>query len=497
MKIFSGRLIREWDAFSIKHQGIRSIELMERAVAKVYDWIDHHFQNRHHFYIVCGKGNNGGDGLALARMLLTAGKDVRVYILETGREGSPDFTENLHRLHSYNAQIVFCQTAASFPTPPEDALLIDALFGTGLNKPPAGLALELINHLQKFQGITIAIDLPSGLFADSAADPKHVLPATHTLSFQSYKQSLLIDDNATLAGKVHILDIGLSPRFQQENDSPIETIGEEMIHSIIQQRNPYGHKGTFGHACIIAGKGGMMGAAVLAARACMASGVGKTTLGIPESQFQILQISAPEVICMASGSNCFDHQVSLHSFQAVAIGPGIGTDQPTRDALKQSLQNVEAPLVLDADALNCLTAEDFFSLKRNHYLITPHPLEFDRLFGKHKDGFSRFQATLNIAEKSGSYILLKGHYTAVFTPKGKVYININGNDGMAKGGAGDLLTGFIAGLMAQGYSLPESAILGVFLHGLAGDLAAVKYSRHSMQPSHILECFTDAWKKFE
>jgi len=497
VKIFNNLQFREWDAISIHHQGLRSIELMERAATKLFEWISGNFENKQLFYIFCGKGNNGGDGLALARQLIIAGKEVRVFILETGSGGSPDFFENLHRLHQLTPAIVFCQNAESFPFLSEDGILVDALFGTGLNKPLDGLALELIRHLQKHRGITLAIDLPSGLFSDGPSKPQEVLPATHTLSFQSYKLALLMDDNGLLVGNVHILDIGLSQNFEKETDTLFETIEESLIQMIIRPRNPFGHKGTFGNACLVAGQHGMMGAAVLAARACLASGAGKTTLCVPEEASAILPAVIPEALCEFSGKEKFERTIPFNKFQSVGIGPGIGTDEKTRQALLHSLPGIQAPYLLDADALNLLQVADFRSFQHKECVITPHPLEFDRLFGKSQNVFNRINLAQNVSMDLGIYIVLKGHHTCIFTPKGKVYINTNGNDGMAKGGSGDVLTGLITGLLAQGYPLPEAAILGVFLHGSAGDLATAKYSRHSMQPSHIIECLAEVWKKLE
>jgi len=497
MKIFSGSQYRAWDAYSMSKQGIRSIELMERAAGAVFAWLQKNYDGYPCFYIFCGKGNNGGDGLALARMLLVAGKNIQVFVLETGSQGSPDFIENLRKLHNLNAAIVFCQNPQSFPNIPPDCILVDALFGTGLNKPPEGLALQLVNHLQQHQGIKIAIDMPSGLFTDRPSNPNHVLPATHTLSFQGYKLSQLINENGPLLGEVLLLDIGLSANFEKDTEAAYETIDDDLIKMIIKPRNPYGHKGSFGNAAIIAGKQGMMGAAILASRGCLASGVGKTTLMAPESQLFIPQIAVPEVICEPSGKNIFENKPELQRFRAIGIGPGIGTADITRDALLKTLLEIKQPVLLDADALNCLQPSYFQTTSIQHGIITPHPGEFDRLFGTSENGFTRFEKALHKSAETGWYIVLKGHHTCIFTPKGKVFINTNGNDGMAKGGSGDLLTGFITGLMAQGYPLPEAAIIGVYLHGLSGNMAAEKFSRHSMQPSQMAECFGDAWKKFE
>ena len=497
MKVFSAAQIKAWDAASIEEQEISSLDLMERAAARVFEWISRHILDAEKIYIFCGKGNNGGDGLALARMLINAGKQVHVYVLETGKPGSADFQANLFKLHSITTSISFCQNQDAFPSIEHEALVIDAIFGTGLNKPVEGLALMLIQHIRSFQNIRIAIDLPSGMYADGIAETHAVLPATHTLSFQSYKLSFLLDEQSVYTGKVHLLDIGLSPRFAQLSTSEIETIDEELISMIVKPRNPVGHKGSFGHAALIAGKRGMMGAAILSAKGCLVSGAGKTSLVIPEDCFPVMQTSLPEVICISSGEMFSDTAVSVNMFSSVGLGPGLGVQPEITEALKRFLEIRKNNLVLDADALNNLSAKDLEEAAPENSVITPHPKEFDALLGKHRNGLARLETARAFAERTGICVVLKGHFTAVVTPGRKIYFNVSGNDGMAKGGSGDVLTGLITGLVAQGYLLPEAAIFGVYLHGRAGDIAAARFSRHAMQPSHIVECLAEVWKRYE
>lgn len=497
MKVFNAAQFKAWDTATIEEQEISSLELMERSAARVFEWINRHVLVTDKIYIFCGKGNNGGDGLAVARMLINAGKQVHVYVLETGKEGSPDFQANLHKLHNITTAISFCQNQEAFPYIEHEALVVDAIFGTGLNKPVEGLALMMIHHIRSFQNIRIAIDLPSGMFADSFSEAQAVLPATHTLSFQVHKLSFLLDEHASLTGKVHLLDIGLSQKFADLSSSAIETIDEELISMIIKPRNPAAHKGNFGHAGIIAGKQGMMGAAILSAKACLASGAGKISTIIPEHCFPIMQTSLPEAICVSSGEIIFDKAIHSDIYTAIGLGPGLGVQSKTTEAVKRLLDFRKLSLVLDADALNNLTAKDLKKASLENSVITPHPKEFDALFGKHRHTLERLETAKSFAEKSGICVVLKGHFTAIVTPGKKIYFNLNGNDGMAKGGSGDVLTGMITGLLAQGYLLPEAAITGVYLHGRAGDLAANKYSRHAMQPTHIIECLAEVWKQYE
>lgn len=497
MKVFSAAQLRAWDAATIEEQEIISLELMERAAARVFEWINRHILVTDKIYIFCGKGNNGGDGLAVARMLINAGKQVHVFVLETGKEGSSDFQANLHRLHSITTAITFCQNQEAFPYIEHEALVVDAIFGSGLNKPVEGLALMMIHHIRSFQNIRIAIDLPSGMYADSVSDEHAVLPATHTLSFQTQKLSFLLDENAGLTGKVHILDIGLSQKFSDISATAIETIDEELISVIVKPRNPAGHKGNFGHAGIVAGKQGMIGAAILSARGCLASGAGKTSMIIPEQGFPIMQTAVPEALCVLSGEEIFDKAIHADIYTSIGLGPGLGIQSKTTEAIKRLLDFRKKNLVIDADGLNNLNAKDLRKATLENSVITPHPKEFDALFGQQQHTLERLESAKNFAEKSGICVVLKGHCTAIITPGKKIYFNLNGNDGMAKGGSGDVLTGLITGLLAQGYLIPEAAIVGVYLHGRAGDLAAKKYSRHAMQPTHIIECLAEVWKPYE
>jgi len=497
VKIFSGIQIRNWDAATISEQHLESYQLMERAATQAFNWIHNHLPHHLGFNVFCGKGNNGGDGLVIARKLIHAGREVHVYVLETGLEGSADFRINLQRLHEITTHITFCQNPESFPIIKPDTIVIDSLFGTGLNKPLQGLALSLITHLKSFPAIRIAIDIPSGMFTDQPTEKDKALSVMHTLSFQSPKLAFMFDENREITGQVHLLDIGLSQRYNETTSSMYETIEDETIRMIIQPRKSAGNKGTFGHAALIAGSTEMMGAAILSARGCLASGVGKTTLITPYGGFSAIHTSTPEVLCVSSGENKFEKIIPLIPYQSVGIGPGIGTSEQTRKALIDLFTQRKDHLVLDADALNNLTDQELLKFGITHSVITPHPREFDRLFGVHQNSFERISTSLKVSSQSGIFIILKGHHTAIITPAGRVYFNTTGNDGMAKGGSGDVLTGLITGLMAQGYPLPEAAIAAVYLHGLAGNLAAKRYSRHAMQPSHIIRCLHEVWKEYE
>lgn len=488
MQIFATEQIRAWDEYTITHEPIASIDLMERAATACFDWLlQHNYKNRG-FSIFCGKGNNGGDGLAIARMLAQTSHTVTVYILEFGHKGTNDFQLNLARLHETNAVIKFVSSEATLYPIPANDIVIDALLGSGLNRPLDGLTASLVQHINRSGNEVIAIDIPSGLFVDRSSKDNTVIQASHTLSFQCYKPAFLVKENAGAIGQVHILDIGLHAGYLHTAVPVYHFTDAALIGSIVQPRNEFSHKGDYGHACMIAGSYGMMGAAVLAARACLRSGVGKLTCLVPEVGYTIMQTSVPEAMCQVDdGTN-----KELDQYDVIGIGPGIGRQRA--GLLRSVLAQFQRPMVIDADALNILS-EDRSLLKKvpAGSVLTPHPKEFERLFGKTGNDFERLQLALQEAAEWGIYIVLKGRYTFIATPDGKGYFNSTGNPGMATGGTGDVLTGIITGLLAQRYSPLQAALAGVYLHGLAGDLAAALTSQPSLIASDLIEYLGQAF----
>ena len=495
MKIFSSEQIKNWDTCTIKEENISSELLMERAAAACYQWLIVNEFTQQPILLFCGKGNNGGDGLALARMLIQNNIPVIIYILELGKTGSSDFQTNLQKLHQLTSDIHFIQSVFFFPVVEKDHLIIDALFGTGLNKSLDGIALQLVDHLNKSGASIISIDIPSGLFCDKSTSGHLAIHATHTLSFQSIKLAFLFPENDINVGEFHILQIGLSRTYEQEEPAVYEMIDEAVIHAIIKPRNKFCHKGNFGHAAILAGSYGMMGAAVLAAKGCMNAGVGKLTCLIPSCGYEIMQSTIPEAMCKISGERFINENIDIFGYDAVGIGPGIGLQKGSAIVLHEIFLSANKQLVLDADALNVISGDrELLANIPRGTVITPHQKEYERLFGTASNDFERLQNAIKNASQLNIYIVLKSHYTAIITPLGKVYFNNTGNPGMAKAGMGDVLTGMITGLIAQQYTLPEAAILAVYLHGLAGDIAGSKYSQQAMQASDLVVCIADAWK---
>jgi len=500
MKVLSADKIREWDQYTISHEPVSSIELMERAARACVQWIEKTGYQEQHFNIFCGKGNNGGDGLAIARLLTARKYPVKVFILEFGHKGTDDFQVNLARLHEYpEVEIKFIQSNDHFPSLDKDEIIIDALFGSGLNRGLEGVTAELVDHLNNTGCRVISVDIPSGLFVDRSSKGNKVIRADHTLAFQCYKPAFLVAENGPYTGDVAILDIGLHPDFYRIANAEMEMIDKEHVRSLYKPRNRFAHKGKFGHVLLIVGSHGKMGAAILTAKACLRCGAGLVTCHVPKSGYEIMQSSVPEAMVITDPNNSMITKIDedLSKYNVIGIGPGIGTVRETKQALQELFKTFQKPMVLDADALNCLASE--YKLIKQippGSILTPHPKEFERWFGESKNDFERIELARQKANELNLVIILKGHHTLVASPGGKLYFNSTGNPGMAKAGTGDVLTGVLSGLLAQGYSSFDAALLGVYLHGLAGDLAAENFSEEGIIATDIINQLAQSFKIF-
>jgi NAD(P)H-hydrate epimerase len=497
MKVLSAEDIRLWDQYTIDHEPISSINLMERAAGKCVDWILQHYPDAASFGIFCGKGNNGGDGLAIARMLMQQNYPATIYILEFGHKGTDDFQTNLARLHQLpKADIHFIQSEEQFHVLPKEQVVIDALFGSGLNRNLEGVTAKLVEHINSSGCEIISSDIPSGLFVDRSSKGNTVIKPTHTLSFQCYKLAFLVAENQDYVGELHILDIGLHNEYYKTADCPFELVDDTIIYSIYRPRKKFAHKGNFGHALLIAGSYGKMGAAVLSAKACMRSGAGLLTCHIPKCGYDILQSTVPEAMVMTDLNVEFNTKVDndLTKYDVIGIGPGIGTAPATKMMLQELLDSFKNPVVLDADALNIIASQkDLLQLISAGSILTPHPKEFERLFGETTNDFEKIELALKKAKELKCIIVLKGHHTLIATADGKGFFNSTGNPGMATAGSGDVLTGILTGLLAQGYSAVESTVLGTYLHGLAGDIVAKTLSVESMVAGDIISSLGSAF----
>lgn len=488
MNIYSAEQIKHWDAYTIQHEPISSIELMERASLKCVDWILSKNFNQA-FKIFCGKGNNGGDGLAIARLLAEKRIVVDVYILEFGRLGTDDFQANLQRLHQLPVNIHFLQSADLFPEIKESDIVIDALYGSGLNKPLEGLSAQLATCINASKARVISIDVPSGLYLDKSSSGNTIIHAAYTLTFQTIKLALLVAENAPYIGEVIVLDIGLHKDYLQQQSSAYRLIDEALIKQIFRPRQRFAHKGTFGHALIIGGSIGKIGALVLAVKACLRSGAGLVTAYLPACGCTVMQTAAPEAMALIAEGREFIQGIpqNLEPFAAIGIGTGLGTGASVQKAVGQLLQAYSKPLVVDADALNCLSLQKTLLTRLPEYsILTPHPKEFERLFGATANDFQKIELAIKNSIELRVIIVLKGHHTLIALPDGSAYFNNTGNAGMAKGGSGDVLTGMLTAFLAQGYAPQDAAILAVYLHGLAGDLAATTLSKEAMTALDII-----------
>ncbi len=501
MKILSASASRQWDVYTIQHEPISSIDLMERAALRCTEWLVQQYPAAPSFGVFCGKGNNGGDGLAIARMLIEKNYPISIYILEFGHLGTTDFQTNLARLHHLPAaDIHFIQTEQHLHPVPKGQIIIDAILGSGINRAVEGITASLIGHMNAAGSEIVSIDIPSGLFVDTASKGINTIKANHTLSFQCFKMALLMPENETSIGEVHILDIGLHNDFYKTVESTSEIMDQKIIQSIYKPRNKFAHKGNFGHALLIAGSYGKIGAAVLSAKACLRSGVGLLTCHIPKCGYDTLQSIVPEAMVTTDINVEFISKVETDPEKntAIGIGPGIGIETATKLMLKELLASCKKPVVLDADALNIIGEDkELMRLIPEGSILTPHPKEFERLFGKTENDFERMELANIKAKELKLVIVLKGHHTVIATPGGNVYFNSTGNAGMATAGSGDVLTGIITGLLAQGYGTVEAAILGVYMHGLAGDIAAVSNSQEAMLAGDIIDQLGLAFLKLQ
>ena len=489
MKILNGQQIRTLDAYTIEHEPIDSIDLMERAALSFVRCFCDRFVNTRPVSIFCGKGNNGGDGLAIARILSERSFSVTVYLVEYTNDATTDFKQNLSRLLRHLTPISIA-SPSDVPEINESTVCIDALLGSGLSRPVTGLLADVIKALNAAPNKVISVDIASGLYTDKAnEDPDVIIEPDCTISFQIPKLAFMMPGNAKFTGDWHVVDIGLSEKFLSQVETPY-FYSDKVVKKLIKPRGKFSHKGTFGHALIIAGSYGKMGAAVLSARACLRSGVGLLSLHIPECGYEIAQISVPEAMVTTDEHKKFITELpSLTAFSAVGIGPGIGKEPLTAHVLEDLLGAVKVPLVIDADALNLISENPHLLQKLpENTILTPHPKEFERLAGKSKNEYERLELAIAFAKKNTVIICLKGANTAIVLPNGDVHFNSTGNPGMATAGTGDVLTGIITSLLAQGYDPKDAAILGVYEHGLAGDRAAELTGQSALIASDLVNC---------
>ncbi len=500
MKILTAAQTRQLDQATIRAQHISSFALMERAAGALAGWFYGKFHPKKvgEILILCGSGNNGGDGLALARLLHGADYTVRVALLPAEKY-SADWQHNRQRLPA--AVPVADLAAAVLPEIKPSAVVVDALFGTGLARPLAGVAAAVVAHLNAAPAHVIAVDLPSGLYADGPqpADSS-VVRAAHTVSFGLPKLAFLLPQNADFVGEWHVLDIGLDQEFIGRAETPWYLTHLADPEVALPRRAKFAYKNTFGHALLLAGSRGKVGAAVLAAGACLRGGAGLLTVRVPGCGYDIIQTTRPEAMCLPDPQADFISELpALDGYQAVGIGPGLGQEEASRAVLEKLLREAEVPLVIDADALNLLGQHrELLDLLPENTVLTPHIGEFARLTEKTGDDYHRLDLLRQFTQKYRCLVVLKGAYTAVGAPDGRVYFNSTGNPGMGTGGSGDVLTGLALALRADQRLGPLHAVrLAVLAHGHAGDLAAAETGEAGLIAGDLVRHIGPALKQLE
>ena len=499
MKIFTAAQIRELDNYTIEHEPIKSIDLMERAAHALTEAIVERWDNSVPVVVFAGPGNNGGDALAVARMLSDRNYQVQTYLFNISGKLSAECAENRQRLVTKKGRPLLTEVTQEFDPPRLEAgmLVVDGLFGSGLSKPLAGGFASLVKYVNASRAEVVSIDMPSGLMTeDNSYNVRaNIMRATVTLTLQHQKLSFLFAEHQQFVGELQVLDIGLSEEGIARIDAPYTLIDDDDARSLLLPRDPFAHKSTMGNALLVAGSYGIAGAAVLAAKACLRAGVGKLTVHTPRRNVAIVQSTVPEaVLHIDREETIFSEAVPTESFQAMAIGPGLGTSEQTAIAMIAQLRRAQCPVVADADALNILAAKHAWMQQLpKGIIITPHPKELERLEGQCTDSYERLSKARMLAERLQGYVVLKGHYTAICMPDGHIAFNTTGNAGMATAGSGDVLTGVLLGLLARGYQQREACLLGVYLHGLAGDLAAEELGEESLIASDIINYLPKAF----
>lgn len=503
MKIYSALDLPQIDQYTVEQEGITSLELMERAASALYYEIVPLMVNYKSICIFAGPGNNGGDALALARMLLAAGCHPQIFLFNTATQLTPDCEANKVRLLEEYPDAAFNEVVKTFvpPTLTSDTIVVDGLFGSGLNRPLVGGYTSLVEYINESGAYIVSIDIPSGLMCDweQRSQLRYIVKANITYTFQYPKLSFFFGENEPYVGEWKVLDIGLKAEPQQENFVRMHCIECKDVAQLLRKRDKFSSKGDYGHGLLVGGRYGMMGAMQIAAKAAMHSGVGLTTVHSPRCGYMIMQSSLPEVIFDPDADDLVCTEITLSDrYNAIGIGPGMGRGSKETGFLRSFVSSrIQLPIVLDADALNIISRhKELLGLLPANAIITPHVGEFERLYDCVIDSDAhRVQQAVAMAAQYNIIVVLKGAHTAIVTPQGDIYFNNTGNSGMATAGSGDALTGIITSLLAQNYSPLHAAIVGVHLHGLAGDIAAAESGEEYVTASDIIASLGKAFKK--
>ncbi len=501
MKLFSKEQIYKADQFTIEKQGITSDALMERAATQIFNWIHLRMQGAPiKIHLFCGIGNNGGDGIALARHLQEHGYHINVYVVNYSKARSKDFLLNLERLKARKVWPEFLESDDPLPQIKKEDIVVDAIFGIGLNRPPANWVVNLIQHLHRSEAFILSVDVPSGLFTDKGVESSNaVVKANYVLSFQAPKLVFFLPETGVFVNQWEILDIGLDPEVLSKTATEYELIGKNEVLPMYLPREKFSHKGTYGHSLIIGGSLGKIGAVHLASKGCLHAGSGLVTAYVPSCGILPLQTNLPEAMVLSDAGQDYIAKIDFDlDVKAVAVGVGLGKEKATVKAFGDFLKKVKTPLVVDADALNILSEnESLLQHLPKMAVLTPHPKELERLIGSWEDDFEKLKKAKAFSKKYQCVLVIKGAHTIVVF-EGKGFVNTTGNPGMATAGSGDVLTGVITGLLTQGYPALNAAVFGVYLHGRAGDIAVEETGYQALTASGIIDglgkAFIDLFK---
>jgi len=497
MKIFTTQQIYQADEFTIEKQQLTSDQLMENTAIGLFNWIHGNLKGAQvKIHIFCGIGNNGGDGIALARHLQEHGYQIEVHVVNYSEKRSKDFLINLDRLKERKLWPEFLDSSCDLPQIQPTDIIVDAIFGIGLNRKPDEWVVKLIQHLNATQAFILSVDIPSGLYMHKVPEnPAAVIKATHVLSIQYPKLVFFLPETGIYLDTWEVLDIGLDAEFNLLNESDFEYVEKWDVLKLYRRRTKYSHKGTYGHTIIIGGSLGKIGAIHLAANASLQIGSGLVTAYVPTCGLVPLQTGLPEIMVLTDSEEKHINNIGL-SFEpsSIAIGMGMGIDNDTMKAFDAFLDSNRDPIVIDADALNILASNPNMQKKiPEGSVLTPHPKELKGLIGDWTDDFEKIDKANAFSKETKCVLIIKGAHSIVLY-NGKGYVNSTGNPGMATAGSGDALAGMIAGLMAQGYNSIQASIFGVYLHGLAGDMAAHINGFEATTASKIIEQIGNAYK---
>ena len=495
MKILNVDQIRALDQSTIQHEPIAPINLMERAALAFVDWFVDRFPATSPTKIFCGLGNNGGDGLCIARLLLEREYPIEVYVVRYAPRESDDFMHNHRRLKLVMDNVHYIELSHDIPGLRHNEVVIDAILGTGLSRPADDIVKATIEAINRAPATVVSVDIASGLFTDQPNSPTDVIiEPDYTVTFQLPKLAFVLPKNGRYVGEWHLLDIRLHKRYIDLAPTPYYYTQPYEARLLLRKRDRYSNKGTFGHALLLAGSYGKIGAAVLSARACLRAGVGLLTVQVPQCGYGVLQTAVPEAMCLPdTNSNVLSGSSPVEgmepaAYSAVGIGPGIGKAPETLAMLKALLPTIKKPMVVDADALNLLAENrELLAMLPPNSILTPHPKEFERLTKKWANDYEKLDILREFTKKYSVVVVLKGAFSAIATPGGDIHFNSTGNPGLSTGGTGDVLTGILTALLAQGYDPIEAAVLGVFAHGLAGDHVAEQRGQIGMTASDVVD----------